>query len=99
MTKTLPHVLRGECFSKLCKFKLAIYNLKRALQNAPNNTRAYLLRGSCHVSLGEDDSAIVDYEGAIKQDPELARKFFRSGGEKVGAGGGNGPNTAGGGNN
>lgn len=87
MNSTEPkgYLMRGECFYKLQNYKLAIQDMDKTLQLAPDNVRAYLVRGSCKANLGQDDDAVADYLAAIKLQPSLGKRYFENGGPNVSA--------------
>jgi len=77
------YLMRGQCFYKLQNYKLAIQDMDKALQLAPNNVRALLVRGSCKANLGQDDEAVSDYVAAIRLEPNLGKRYFQNGGPNV----------------
>jgi len=82
-TDARGYLMRGQCFYKLQNYKLAIQDMDKALQLAPNNVRALLVRGSCKANLGQDDEAVADYVAAIKLEPNLGTRYFKNGGPSI----------------
>jgi len=82
-TEPKGYLMRGQCFFKLQNYKLAIQDMDKALQLAPNKVRALLVRGSCKANLGQDDEAVADYMAAIKLEPDLGTRYFKNGGQNV----------------
>lgn len=87
MVSILPRFLESEVMafqkgqSKLVAgdFQGAIADLNKAIQQDPDESRAYFLRGRARSSLGDFPGAIEDYDKAIGLEPDDSNSYLSRG--------------------
>lgn len=78
-TDPTNYILRANCFLHLGNNDLAIADLDKAVEFAPNLWRGYLLRGIALGRVGKEEQSRQDFERAISIEPRLAARYFGQG--------------------
>lgn len=66
------HIDQGNVFAKSGKYKEALGHLNSAIQEDPQNARAYKLRGHVHYAMGNYVKAFADLDRVVALAPNSA---------------------------
>jgi protein O-mannosyl-transferase len=72
-------MVRGNSYSSLGQYNLAIEDYNDAIRLNPDLSDAYYRRGSAYSALGQYQIAIADFNEYIRREPEDARAYYGRG--------------------
>ena len=70
---------RGNLYSDLQKYELALSDYNKAININPNYAKAYLNRGNLYHNQQKYELALADYNKAIKINPNLVEAYYNRG--------------------
>jgi len=77
LTHSLHYIDRGQIYTQLGEYELAISDLNKAILINPDQAIYYDTRAKIYASMGDFESAFEDFSFAIERDPTVGQ-FFRN---------------------
>jgi DNA-binding helix-hairpin-helix protein with protein kinase domain len=70
---------QGHAAYQVRDYKQAVENFTQAIQQEPNNAKAYINRGNARYNLKDYDGALIDYSAALQLNPQETKAFVNRG--------------------